>query len=356
MSPKKKKKKRRKPHFQDEFVRLYQGDARKLPLASESVQTCITSPPYWGQRDYGNPDQLGLEKTPEAYIANMLVVCREIRRVLKDDGTLWLNIGDSYASAPPGNKVPRSQRNYGGEFDKSGGPAAMSEEYPEDEIKPLYGVLAARMKNSTRVNKVVSGLKPKDLVGIPWQLAFALRADGWFLRSDIIWAKPSYMPEAVYDRPTVAHEHIFLLAKSSRYYYDVDAIRDDPKDHHGATWDERKAMGFSGKTIDAIQDGKAIPSFATNEKGRNKGTVWTVNPSRYKGAHFATFPMALIKPCILAGCPEGGTVLDPFCGTGTALWAAREFGRKGVGVELSTEYLELAHKRLRNQLLPIEWE
>tara|TARA_R110002167_G_scaffold93122_2_gene249848 strand:+ start:43897 stop:44739 length:843 start_codon:yes stop_codon:yes gene_type:complete len=264
-------------------------------INDESVQTCITSPPYWGLRDYGMPDQLGLTKSPLEYVDQLVEVFREVRRTLKDDGTLWLNLGDSYMGG------------------------------------------------------VACGLKQKDLVGFPWRVALALQADGWYLRSDIIWAKPNPMPESVKDRPTKSHEYVFLLTKSKKYHYDADAIR-EPTKSKGKTWDERKAMGFRGDskhpTKDAIESGLSIPSLAPNPKGKNKRTVWTITPKPFKGAHFAVMPEALVEPCLLAGSGEGDLVLDPFAGSGTVGAVAKRHGRQFVGIELNPEYAALAAQRI----------
>lgn len=305
------------------MIQILQGDVRKvLPtLPDESVHCVVTSPPYWGLRDYGCPGQLGLERTPEEYVRGMVDVFREVRRVLRSDGTLWLNMGDCYATG-----------------------AGLVGECPG------------------------GGLKPKDLVGMPWRLAFALQAEGWYLRSDIIWHKPNPMPESVTDRPTKAHEYIFLLSKSERYFYNAEAIQEeavcgDPRkpyapgqvDKRGNGHDRgggkiRKSVlrrGFSGKT-------NAMPgreAFRAIEDWRNKRTVWTVTTKPFSEAHFATFPSDLIKPCILAGTPEGGTVLDPFFGSGTTGLVARAQGCKCIGIELNADYIKIAEKRLRQGVM-----
>jgi DNA modification methylase len=278
----------------------------KLP--SKSVQCCVTSPPYWGLRDYGVAGQLGLEETPELFVAKMSEIFAEVKRVLRDDGTLWLNLGDSYA----GHNAPGFREG--------------------NEVKNKNGV------------GYVEGLKPKDLVGIPWRVAFALQADGWYLRSDIIWHKPNPMPESVTDRPTKSHEYIFLLSKSERYYYDVDAIREPAQDRpqplpesktirpNDTGWhDNRYAPGPTG--------------FGHGPNGRNKRTVWTITPQPYRGAHFATFPEKLVEPCILAGSKADDLVLDPFLGSGTTAKVALRLGRLAIGIELNPEYVELAKAR-----------
>jgi len=274
------------------------------------VQTCITSPPYWGLRDYGVDGQLGLEKTPEEYVEKMVTVFREVRRVLKDDGTLWLHLGDSYA----GNCSRASD----GERAGFG--------------NPREGVF----------NRGGDGLKPKDLVGIPWRVAFALQSDGWYLRSDIIWSKPNPMPESVTDRPTKAHEYLFLMSKSAKYYYDADAIRepniwkDDPRndgERHETTGKYKSAVSF-------------------NSNGRNKRSVWTITTQPFPEAHFAVMPEKLVEPCVLAGSREGNIVLDPFCGAGTVPKVAKGFRRKYIGIELNPEYIKIAETRL---ILVVLW-
>jgi DNA modification methylase len=286
---------------------ILQGDCvQVLPqVESESVNCCVTSPPYWGLRDYGVDGQLGLEATPDEYVAKMVQVFGEVRRVLRDDGTLWLNLGDSYArqagddqkkSTDSGMRTGRTGRS--AELFKSGN------------------------------NKPPEYLKPKDLCGIPWRVAFALQADGWYLRQDIIWHKPNPMPESVRDRCTKAHEYIFLMSKSGKYYYDAEAIKG-------------RQRGENGGGVEYDHD--------TTKS--NKRSVWTVTTQPYPGAHFATFPPKLIEPCILAGCPEGGVVLDPFLGSGTTSAVARPLGRRTVGVELSRDYSEIAANRLRQSVL-----
>jgi DNA modification methylase len=257
------------------------GDCRdKLKeLEPESVQMCVTSPPYWGLRDYGHDDQLGLEETPEEYTANMVEVFRQVKRVIKDDGTLWLNLGDSYA----GNNSRAS----------TGGRAG-------------YGT-----KREGVFNNLSGNLKQKDLVGIPFRVAFALQADGWYLRQDIIWHKPNPMPESVTDRCTKSHEYIFLLSKSEKYFFDSVGVAEST---------------VSGET-------------------RNKRSVWTVNTKPYPESHFAVFPEKLIEPCIQAGSKVGDVVLDPFFGSGTTGEVAERFGRDYIGIELNEDYKSLQRKR-----------
>ena len=294
---------------------LIQADAMSLPLDDQSVQCCVTSPPYWGLRDYGVDGQLGLESTPEEYVANMVAVFREVRRVLKDDGTLWLNLGDSYA-------------NTGG---MTGG--TNSKEGSNSRASRMF---------TCGYRALSPGLKPKDLVGIPWRVAFALQADGWWLRSDIIWSKPNPMPESITDRPTKAHEYIFLLSKSARYYFDADAIS-EPSIRAGSV----NGGCYGGNAPPGV--GRGIrPDIIIGER-RNIRTVWTIATRPYPDAHFATFPEELPRLCIKAGSKPGDTVLDPFAGSGTTIKVARNLGRHGIGVELNPEYLKLAEQRIKTQ-------
>jgi DNA modification methylase len=312
-------------------VTLLQGDCLAVlkGLPDRSIQCCVTSPPYYGLRDYGVDGQIGLEETPEAYISKLVAVFREVKRVLKDDGTLWVNMGDSYAG---GNQTGRNDN---GRPEKGHG-------WAEYDIK------------RTKVKKVVGDVKQKDLLGVPWMLAFALRADGWWLRSDIIWAKPNPMPESVTDRPTKSHEYIFLLAKAQHYYCDMEAIKEP------AAYDGRKDEQFKGaiKSYDGVMPNGQPQSFAQNgharwnkdENGlrvRNKRDVWTVTTKPYKGAHFATFPPDLIEPCILAGSRIGDTVLDPFNGSGTTGAVAIKHNRNYIGIELNPDYIKLTEERLK---------
>ena len=275
-------------------------------IPDQSVQTCITSPPYWGLRDYGKGDQIGLEETPEQYVDQMVQVFREVWRALKDDGTLWLNIGDSYA----GN-MSRASNN---------GRAGFGSE--------REGVFS----------RMPDGLKPKDLIGIPWRLAFALQADGWYLRQDIIWAKPNPMPESVTDRCTKSHEYVFLLSKSRQYFYDHEAIK-EPAIYAG---DDR------GARTDSRRNTKMNSMSGVTGETKNKRDVWTVATKPYKGAHFAVMPEALVEPCILAGSAAGDTVLDPFTGSGTVGMVALRHNRNFVGTELNPDYAELAVNRIYN--------
>ena len=354
-------------------ARLIQGDAAEVlrTLPDASVQTCVTSPPYWGLRDYGTgrweggdpahghdtrlarggrggsgtnaketaqvdrvaeqecscgasriDPQVGLESTPEEYVETLVGVFREVRRVLRDDGTLWLNLGDSYAA--------------GG---KGGGGSFMAERKD------------AAWQSRSKVNgwrPPPAGLKPKDLVGIPWRVAFALQADGWYLRSDIIWAKPNPMPESVTDRPTKSHEYVFLLSKSARYFYDADAIREP----HARLWEANN--GGSISTGRMVAAGGAMGDMAShpkgyplpNPKGANSRTVWNMNTQPFSEAHFAVFPQALPERCIKAGSRKGDTVLDPFCGAGTTGLVADKLGRDFIGIELNPEYVDMARRRI----------
>lgn len=306
-------------------VRLLIGDCRGRlrELPAGSVHTCVTSPPYFGLRDYGMEGQIGLEDTPDAFVQQMVEVFREVRRVLRDDGTLWLNLGDSYASRPNGSigKESRLEGAY----------------TSHDEFRRAHGL---------RKPGVPAGLKHKDLIGIPWRVAFALQADGWWLRQDIIWAKPNPMPESVKDRCTKAHEYVFLLSKSGRYHYDAEAIQE-------AASGEAPGNKQATKGGRAYDDGAAEHRTAANlhnigaRDTRNRRSVWTVATQPFKEAHFATYPPELIEPCILAGCPEGGVVLDPFGGAGTTGLVADRLQRDAILIEMNPAYAEIARKRLQ---------
>ena len=289
------------------------------------AQTCVTSPPYYGLRDYGHEGQIGLEETPEQYIKAMVEVFRCVWDVLADDGTLWLNIGDSYAAGKVGRgDQDRNTRNTDGR----------NTENATDTGAPMYAQ-----------RKLSNGLKQKDLIGIPWMLAFALRAEGWYLRQDIIWHKPNPMPESVQDRCTKAHEYIFLLSKSQKYHYDHEAIKEGDQEY------TRKASPKKIATSGALPDGAGIHGGFGKDittVGANKRSVWTVTTKPYKGAHFATFPSDLIEPCILAGAPAGGVVLDPFMGSGTTAAVAIANGRDYLGCELNPAYKELQDERIRD--------
>jgi len=264
---------------------LIRADARARPLRDGCIDCVVTSPPYFGLRDYGAVGQIGIEPTPTAYVAAIVAVFRDVHRVMMPRGTVWLNLGDSYAGSG-------------------------------------------------------SGLKAKDLIGIPWRVAFALQADGWYLRADVIWSKPNPMPESVTDRPTKAHEYVFLLTKGERYFYDAAAIREEGS---GRNWRE-SGGNMVGAGIHKYGGGYRDNGDGQSGEayGRNKRSVWTVGTKPYLGAHFATFPEALVEPCILAGCPLGGLVLDPFVGSGTVVAVAERLGRRGVGVDLAYHDLSKA--------------
>ena len=305
--------------------------------AQEGVkaQTCVTSPPYYGLRDYGHEEQIGLEETPEEYIAAMVEVFRCVRDVLADDGTVWLNIGDSYVAKP--------KSNYDG---KSLG--LQSKNYGTGDTTLGYKQQAEKFKG------ILKNYKNKDLIGIPWMLAFALRADGWYLRQDIIWHKPNPMPESVQDRCTKAHEYIFLLSKSQKYYYDHEAIKEESINTPEQQEAKRNKQEHKGQRDngDMRHTTAGFTKTGIYEK-RNKRSVWTVTTKPYEGAHFAVFPSDLIEPCILAGAPVGGLVLDPFMGSGTTAQVAQNLGRKYLGCELNTDYKPLQDKRLRQQALEL---
>lgn len=327
---------------------------RDLKAQGVRVQCCVTSPPYYGLRDYGHPGQLGLEATPAEFLRNMVEVFDCVRDLLADDGVLWVNMGDSYAN----------DGKYGGE---TGGKAAYLDEGSRTR--------AGREKR-------VTGLKPKDLMGIPWRVAFALQEAGWYLRQDIIWHKPNPMPESIKDRCTKAHEYIFLLSKSERYFYDADAISEEAQQHAGraATCDrsgnavaqhvlpgqaaaqhrprQRKPAGWdtgAGGHGSFHRDGRALELEYTEvgSERRNKRSVWTIATEPYPEAHFATFPRALIEPCILAGSRPGDVVLDPFMGSGTTAEVAQALGRNWLGCEINPEYAPLQQARTAQTALAV---
>ena len=304
------------------------GDALEVlkTFPDESIDCCITSPPYWGLRDYGVESQLGLEKTPEEYVAKLVGIFQEIKRVLKKEGTLWLNLGDSYAST---GTERYDKKNYGG--------------LPGKQVD-------TRLQGRGRIGKH-SIVKPKDLVGIPWRVAFALQADGWYLRQDIIWAKPNPMPESVTDRCTKSHEYIFLLSKNQKYYFDNEAIMEDTAEPYSEKRAKRPATSHGKEpTPSGSSNNLTYNKIRPNSK-RNKRSVWTIATKPYKEAHFATFPKDLIIPMVKAGCPKGRLVLDPFMGSGTTAYVARSLGRNFIGIELSSAYISLAKKRLAQQVL-----
>jgi DNA modification methylase len=354
-----------------ELNKIIHADVTKgIPLPDKSVNCIVTSPPYWGLRDYGVEGQLGLERTPEGYVSKLVEVFRECWRVLRDDGTVWLNLGDSYASS--GKNRTEKQA-----IAKS----------------TLNGSTRNQMSILKQQSKITDGLKPKDLVGIPWMVAFALRADGWYLRQDIIWQKPNPMPESVIDRCTKAHEYIFLLSKSAKYYFDAEAIKTPLIEHSENIypfsdgtktetmyrqrgfktpdgWDTRKELHGNyhkdgrEKRIKGYKHKKDKTGGLLGHSGNydpegnligngkaNKRSVWTVATQPFPEAHFATFPENLITDCIKAGCPEGGIVLDPFMGAGTTALIALKHNRNFIGFELNPKYIKIAEKRIEHLLI-----
>jgi len=328
-------------------------------LPSKSVNTCISSPPYWALRDYGVDGQIGLEATPEMFIEKMVEVYREVKRVLKDDGTCWINIGDTYFGCGFGVEDLTEE-----EF---------KAKYPKQATNKGAGGSPTLRKKMNGLRKCkVDGLKAKDLIGIPWMLAFALRKDGWYLRQDIIWEKPNAMPESVTDRCAKSHEYIFLLSKSSRYYFDNEAIKKDASPKTNARVSKKVmrnprplidvkggnqgngGIPYVSKMQPAGQGNRNNPSFNSHliqvMKKVNKRSVWTVPNKPFKEAHFATFPEKLIEDCIKAGCAENGIVLDPFMGAGTTAVVARKLNRNYIGFELNPEYIKIAESRLSKQL------
>lgn len=297
--------------------RLLLGDAleqlRTLP--SESVHTCVTSPPYYNLRDYGIAGQIGNETSVEEYLQKLVRVFREVRRVLREDGTLWVNMGDSYATRS-GKQPPTNTRNSYGHTEK----------------------------------RTPQGYKYKDLIGVPWQLAFALREDGWYLRQDIVWYKTNAMPESVKDRCTKSHEYIFLLSKSERYYFNAAAIREPVTSIKGNARTFRGGgiyVGGQSYSNSACVERKSHGNCENQAGYRNKRDVWPVSTTGFRGAHFAVFPEKLIEPCVVAGCPESGIVLDPFMGSGTTGVVAKRLGREFIGIDLNSEYVEISANRIK---------
>jgi DNA modification methylase len=320
--------------------RLLTGDARTVlrTLPDESVNCCVSSPPYFGLRDYGVEGQIGLEQSPEEYVAQIVAVFAEVRRILTKDGTLWLNLGDSFAgSGKGGNRY----------IDANTGRTSRNKITPKHPKTP-----------------VIEAIKPKDLIGIPWLVAFALRADGWYLRSDIIWSKPNPMPESVTDRPTKAHEYLFFLTKSAKYFYDAAAITEERvSDTNVCGPNSRANRDHVPRPFlkqDLINKG-TYTGFNDRWRGhqterRNKRSVWEIAPKPFPDAHFATFPPELVRPCIRAGCPVGGIVIDPFTGSGTTGEVAIEEGRRFVGVELNPKYNHMAKRRIGGARLAFDFE
>ena len=334
--------------------RVLQGDCREVlrTLPRESVQCCVTSPPYWGLRDYGVDGQLGLESTPADYVKHMVKVFRAVRRVLRPDGTLWLNLGDTYCSAPPGNERP--DHTGGTLLETRGRQKEARSRGPRSPRWNGRGEPQRTDKNkASAANELVQpnrlavpGLKPKDLAGIPWRVAFALQADGWWLRQEIIWHKPNPMPEAVKDRPTRSHEQVFLLTPSATYFYDHLAIMEPvtggahrrgrgthPKSQDPRSRETKQNASFSAAVTELVEE-------------RNARSVWTMTTRPFAGAHFATFPPELPERCIRAGSRAGDLVLDPFAGAGTTGLVALRTGRSFVGIELSPTYAAMARDRI----------
>ena len=300
-------------------VTILQGDALDVlrTLDDDSVQCVVTSPPYWGLRDYGVDGQLGLEPTPEEYVARLVAVFAEVKRVLRDDGVLWLNLGDSYAGSNCGSNDYRETTGLGAK--------------PTDRYKG--------QRPGTPV-----GLKPKDLVGIPWRVALALQADGWWLRSDIIWHKPNPMPESVTDRCTKAHEYVFMLSKSARYFYDAEAVKEPSIADHDSGNGFKRAPRLS--YLDA-NGPRGSDDEWVQQPTRNRRDVWSIATQPYSGAHYAVMPPALAEVCIKAGSAEGDTILDPFGGAGTTGLVADRLGRDAVLIELNADNCEMAEQRIK---------
>jgi DNA modification methylase len=315
------------------MIRLIAGDCREIlpTLADQSVQCCVTSPPYFGLRDYGVAGQIGLEATPDAFVAELVAVFREVRRVLRDDGTLWLNLGDSYGA----------MQGKGFALHELNGKGPGSDQRARD-------IAAANQI------KVDTGLRPKNLLGIPWRVAFALQADGWYLRQDIIWAKPNPMPESVTDRCTKAHEYVFLMSKQPRYFFDAEAIAEpsvEPDRIAQKTYNrplkELYAQGPMARGANGKNHQFSDPERVWGaQETRNKRSVWTIATQPYAEAHFATFPPELAEICIKAGCPAGGTVLDPFAGAGTVGLVADRLQRDALLIELNPGYAEMIRGRI----------
>lgn len=326
---------------------IYEGDAIKIlrDLPDNCIDCCVTSPPYYGLRNYGHSDQIGLEKTPEIYVDNLVRVFEQVRRVLKPQGTLWLNLGDSYAGST-----------------MTGGTKSLDGDGNKDKTRMFK-----------KAYLVPRDCKPKDLIGIPWMVAFALRAAGWYLRSDIIWHKSNPMPESVTDRPTKSHEYIFLMSKSQKYYYDYEAIQENgitienrpsgvvrEREYNYNSKRNNNPDAYKSNNHENLQDKGQQPHTLhknrlnpDNEEVypvRNKRSVWTVTTKPYKGAHFATFPQELIIDCIKAGCLPGGIVLDPFSGANTTGITARKLGRNYISIELNPKYIALSKAREEKEL------
>ena len=309
------------PYFADETVTLHHGDALEVlrGLSDASVDSCVTSPPYFGLRDYGQPGQYGLEATPAAYVEVLRLVFSEVRRILTDDGTLWLNIGDSYAAPPRGPDGSSSGLTNGAQIRMAGRPTTFD--------RPR-----------------------KNLLGLPWRVAFALQDDGWILRNAIIWHKPNAMPESVTDRLSNRYEHVFLFSKSRQYWFDLDPIREPSREREPRPLGGRNLTPRHIATTDNV--GWKDHAVSNHPAGKNPGDVWTISTQPFSEAHFAVMPAELAERCAVAGCPPGGVVLDPFSGSGTTGLAAQKHGRRYVGIDLNREYLDLSLRtRLRQAAL-----
>lgn len=304
------------PDYDSDTAALLVGDcvARLREVQDGFVRCCVTSPPYFGLRDYGVDGQIGVESDVDEYVSRLVAVFREVHRVLAEDGTLWLNLGDSYVT-------------------RWGSTRAEGRAGLEDNRR-------------TRSGKVPTGYKEKDLFGIPWAVAFALRADGWWLRQEIIWHKPNPMPEPVKDRCTKAHEHVFLLAKSQDYFFNAEAIREESEDRPLSSWEDRKKSEPVRRGDPGVSGHVTHTHTLASRPGRNKRDVWTIAPKPFKGAHFAVFPPALVEPCVLAGSAPGDVVLDPFTGSGTTGMVALQHGRNFIGTELNPDYAVMAWNRI----------
>lgn len=317
--------------FDQMTCRIIQGNNVDIirKLQPKMFDAIITSPPYWGLRDYGDPRQLGLEPTPERFIQKLVLMFRECKRILKDDGLMWVNLGDSYWGS--GN----------GKGDKN------------TDSKQRTNLGSGK---SSVQNKAHEYLKPKDLIGLPWMLAFALQRDGWYLRSDIIWQKPNPMPESVRDRPTKSHEYIFMFSKSEVYSYRAAAIqepvKEESKKRQLSGWDGDKVRGYAGGDQNNMDKYFGV-SPEDVQQFKNKRDVWTVAVSSWRGAHFATYPKKLIEPCVLASSDKGGWIFDPFAGSGTTGIVANEHGRNFIGTELNPEFVEVAKKRYEEENIPL---
>ena len=327
---------------------IYVGDCKEVMqgFPEDSIDLVVTSPPYWGLRDYGNEEQLGLEHHPQLYVDNLVDICREIKRVLKPEGSFWLNLGDTYYGSGKGA---------GGDIEKS---------------KEIYQLPKESIPNQSERS---NWLQPKQLLGIPWRVATALQEDGWILRNCVIWYKPNHMPESVKDRLTKSYEFFFFFVKSRKYYFDLDSIREpladvsitrmqypryaeDSKGDTGKYGVQSKDYGGKYNNTDAESIGSPRARMATrdtvsfnNPKGKNPGDMWSISTQSFPGSHFAVFPEKLIEPIIKSSSPKDGVVLDPFCGSGTTCYAARKLGRRFIGIELNEEYAEMARERVRGR-------